>query len=49
MPNATFTGLVPDAITQFYSITAVFGLFVPNGGPKYLELHPRTSADLDKQ
>lgn len=49
LPDETFTGFVPSAVTNFNSITAVFGLFVPNGGPKYLELYPRTSTDLDKQ
>jgi hypothetical protein len=46
LPNGAFTGLTAGANTKFATITGVFGIFVPAGGPKYLELYPRTSADI---
>jgi hypothetical protein len=46
LPGGAFTGLTAGATTRFASITGVFGLFVPTGGPKYLELYPRTAADI---
>lgn len=46
LPTGAFTGLMPGVTTRFSSIAGVFGLFVPSGGPKYLELYPRTSADI---
>jgi hypothetical protein len=45
LPSSSFTGFSP-ALTAFASITGVFGTFVPAGGPKYLELYPRTMSDV---
>lgn len=45
LPGSSFTGLTPT-LTSFATITGVFGTFVPPTGPKYLELYPRTTADI---
>jgi hypothetical protein len=45
LPSSAFTGLAPT-LTAFSSITGVFGTFVPASGAKYLEIYPRTPADL---
>jgi hypothetical protein len=50
MPGSTFTGAgLTPVLTAFASITGVFGTFVPATGPKYLELYPRTAADIVRQ
>jgi hypothetical protein len=48
LANGTFTApITSSTVTRFTSITGVFGLFVPvDGGAKYDEIYPRTSADL---
>jgi hypothetical protein len=48
LPNAAFTGLVPEALTNFTSVTGAFGLFIPEAQPivKYKEIYPRTMADV---
>jgi len=46
LPGAVFSGLQQGVITDFASVTGVFGLFVPQGGPKYKEIYPRTMADV---
>ncbi len=48
LANGTFTApLTSSTVERFTSITGVFGLFVPlDGGAKYDEIYPRTSADL---
>jgi hypothetical protein len=50
LQGSAFTGLTGGVKTQFAAITGVFGEFVPSadGGapPKFLELYPRTSADV---
>jgi hypothetical protein len=46
LPGGAFTTLTAGANTKFASLTGVFGLFVPAGGPKYLEIYPRTNADI---
>lgn len=48
LPGSTFTGLTP-VLTAFASLTGVFGTFVSSTGTKYLELYPRTAADIVKQ
>ena len=48
LPGSTFTGL-PPVLTAFASLTGVFGTFVSSAGTKYLELYPRTMADVVKQ
>lgn len=53
--GGAFTGLVPSTITDFTSVTGVFGLFYPGGGAdagpatKYLEVYPRTASDIAKK
>jgi hypothetical protein len=50
LPSSTFTGAgLTPVLTAFASITGVFGTFVPATGPKYLELYPRTAADIVRQ
>lgn len=46
LPGGTFNGLTSGMITKFSSVTGVFGLFVPSGGPKYLEIYPRSDDDI---
>jgi hypothetical protein len=46
LAGGSFTDLAAGVPTRFTSITGVFGLFVPMGGPKYLELYPRTPDDI---
>ena len=46
LQGGTFAGLTSGQTTNFASITGVFGLFVPDGGPKYLEIYPRSPADI---
>ena len=52
LTGGAFTGLIPSTITDFTSITGVFGLFYPGGGAdagpatKYLEIYPRTTGDI---
>ena len=49
LPGGAFTGLTNGLKTKFASVTGVFGLFVPpadGGVQKYLELYPRTMADV---
>lgn len=48
LPGSVFTGMTP-VLTAFASITGVFGTFVPASGTKYLELYPRTAADIVNQ
>jgi hypothetical protein len=48
LPGSTFTGLTP-VLTAFSSLTGIFGTFVSAAGGKYLEIYPRTSADIVKQ
>lgn len=55
LPGGAFSGLVPSTITDFATITGVFGLFYPGGGSdagpatKYLEIYPRTMTDVVKK
>jgi hypothetical protein len=55
LSGGAFSGLVPTTITDFATITGVFGLFYPAGGSdagpatKYLEIYPRTAADIVKK
>lgn len=46
LPGGSFSGLTAGMITKFSSITGVFGLFVPSGGPKYLELYPSADDEI---
>jgi hypothetical protein len=46
LPGNAFTSLTPSVTTRFATITGVFGLFVPSGGPKYLEIYPRAMSDV---
>jgi hypothetical protein len=52
LPNGSFTGLAQGQVTKFTTITGVFDVFYApptDGGAaanKYLELGPRTSADI---
>ena len=48
LPGSTFTGLTP-VLTAFASLTGVFGTFVASTGTKYLEIYPRTAADIVTQ
>ena len=47
LQGAAFTGLTPEVVTKWTSVTGVFGLFVPPAMPvvKYEELYIRTMAD----
>ena len=46
--RVTFTGLTP-VLTAFASITGILGTFVSAAGTKYLEIYPRTTADIVTQ
>lgn len=48
LEGAAFTGLTPEKIHDFTSLTGVFGLFVPPANPivKYKELYVRTMDDV---
>jgi hypothetical protein len=48
LPNAQFTGLTTDVITDFASVTGVFGIFTPDAVPlvKYEELYPRSMTEV---
>lgn len=48
LTGAAFTGLTPEKIHDFTSLTGVFGLFVPPANPlvKYKELYVRTMDDV---
>jgi hypothetical protein len=52
LPGSTFTGVTPpftNVLTAFASLTGVFGTFVSTTGTKYLEIYPRTPADIVTQ
>ena len=44
LAGSAFTGLTPETITDFDSVTGVFGLFVP-AGMKYEEIYPRDATE----
>jgi hypothetical protein len=48
LPGAAFTGFTPEVITNFQSVTGVFGQFIPPGTPvvKYEELYVRSMMDI---
>ncbi len=51
LPGAVFTGLTNALKTKFFYVAGVFGLFVPptdGAVAKYLEIYPRTMADVSK-
>jgi len=53
LPSATFTDppVTQNVVNAFSSVTGVFGTFTPLSDaavPTYLELYPRTSADISK-
>lgn len=48
LPGSAFTGFTP-VLTAFASLTGVFGTFVSSTGTKYLEIYPRTQADIVTQ
>lgn len=45
LSGGAFTGLTPDLITQFGSVTGVFGIFFPQGNIKYEEIYIRSMAE----
>lgn len=45
LANEQFTGLTAETITDFDSVTGVFGIFFPSGTIKYEEIYPRTDAE----
>jgi hypothetical protein len=50
LPSAVFSGLQQDVITDFTTVTGVFGLFVPPpGSTKYEMLYPRTMTEVVEQ
>lgn len=53
LPNATFTDppVTQNVVNAFSSVTGIFGTFTPLSDaavPTYLELYPRTNADISK-
>lgn len=48
LTGAAFTGLTPATVTDFVSVTGVFGIFAPDAVPliKYEEIYPRTANDI---
>jgi len=49
LAGSAFTGLTSGTTTNFSSVTGVFGLFFPGSGTtKYLEVYPRTMAEVVK-
>ncbi|CAN5647688.1 hypothetical protein BH09MYX1_BH09MYX1_67570 [soil metagenome] len=51
LANAQFVGLTNGLKTKFFSVAGIFGLFVPptdGAVAKYLEIYPRTMADVSK-
>lgn len=48
LTGAAFTGLTPATVTDFASVTGVFGIFAPDATPliKYEEIYPRTANDI---
>jgi hypothetical protein len=52
LPNGVFTNLTQSVKTKFTSVTGVYGIFTPPTDAsvtKYLEIYPRTTADIITQ
>lgn len=48
LSGAAFTGLTAEQVTDFASVTGVFGIFTPDAVPlvKYEEIYPRSMAEV---